>query len=413
MKVIQLCGKDFWGAGRAAYRLHKGLQNAGVESVMWVGAKRSNDDSVRNMQAGFFAKKLTKVYVHLEKIYIRMFGGRARDMFSAGKPAHNFIKQIKKEAPDIVHIHWINRGFINLQALKKLNIPVVISLHDMWWFTGGCHYDEYCGRYQEKCGKCPVISSNHEQDLSYKLLQHKNKVLNSIPNLTFIGLSSWMADSIHNSFIGINKNIRHLPNGIDTDKFAPQDGKKLRTELGLPTNKKLVLFAAVDALSEIRKGYSYISNALEYLTSDFELVIIGEKSNDDTVSGLKAHFIGEVTDDSLLVKYFSVADVTVVPSLQENLSNLIMESLSCATPVVSFAIGGNGDMVKHKQTGYLAKECNVEDLAKGIEYCCNVNNNESLSANAREFILNHFNIADVTNKYVELYRSVQDVKLNA
>ncbi len=409
MKVLQLCGKDFWGAGRAAFRLHKGLQKVDVESVMWVGAKRSKNKSVIKINTGCCNKIQTKVFVKLEKWIIRLRGGRNREMFSLGSPACNLKKRIEAEKPDVVHIHWINRGFMNLNTLKGLDIPVVISLHDMWWYTGGCHYDEYCGRYKVQCGNCPVLHSKRSNDLSKAHHNRKKKVISNMKNITFVGLSNWMTSCVKESSIGKAANIVSLPNGINTRKFAPENKVSVREELGLPMFKNLILFAAVDALSETRKGYAYISNALNYLTPHYEVVIIGEKSDQKEVGGLKAHFIGEVKENKRLVKYMSAVDVAVVPSLQENLSNLIMECMSCGVPVTAFKIGGNEDMIKHKENGYLALPESAEDLAKGIEFCCNGNMKESLSKNARKHIKDNFNIKDVANKYKEFYQSVCNI----
>ncbi|WP_075589780.1 glycosyltransferase [Labilibacter marinus] len=407
MKVLQLCGKDFFGAGRAAYRLHKGLLNAGVDSVMWVGAKRTKDDTVIDIQKSNYKKKLTKVYVNLEKLIIKGSAGGATEMFSLGYPAHGIRKKIEHEKPDLIHIHWINRGFFNLRDLQKLNIPIVISLHDMWWYTGGCHYDEECGAYVRGCESCPVLKKDAQQGLSYRQLRAKKGILQTTKHLTFIGLSAWMKDCVSESLIGKEHQVVGLPNGIDTNKFKPLHKDECREKLGLPKNKKLIMFAAVDVLSESRKGYRYISEALKKLNNDkYELVVIGEKSQETTIGGLKTYFLGEINDDQLMIEYMSSVDVAVVPSLQENLSNLIMESLSCGTPVVAFKIGGNGDMIQHQKNGYLAEDKNVTDLAKGIEYCTIDEYQEALSNSARQNVLDHFNIRDIAPKYIDLYQSI-------
>ncbi len=406
MKVLHLCGKDFWGAGRAAYRLHKGLLEAGVDSKMWVGAKRTDDDTVVDIQAGKWNKKLTKVYLNLEKVIIKLKAKGTKEMFSLGKPAHSVRSLIKKEKPDIIHLHWINRGFMQLKDLKNLNIPVVISLHDMWWFTGGCHYDEECSLYTRACGNCPVLVRDGEIGLSFRHLAFKREVLKSVDKLTLVGLSNWMKESAQCSLIGSDQRVINLPNGLNVDNFAPQDKFKSREKLGLPKDKKLIMFAAVDALSESRKGYQYISKALSSLNDQYEVIVIGEKSSAKEVSGLKAYFPGEIKDDQLMVDYMSAADVAVVPSLQENLSNMILESLSCGTPVVAFNVGGNGDMIVHQQNGYLAQLRDTKDLADGLVYCCDESRNEDLSAKARERVLNKFDIRKVALQYKEEYENI-------
>ncbi|GAF03662.1 glycosyltransferase [Saccharicrinis fermentans] len=407
MKVLQLCGKDFFGAGRAAYRLHKGLLQCGIESKMWVGAKRTLDETVTDIHREKWKKKLTKVYVNLEKIAIKSSAGGYKEMFSLGHPAHSIRRRIKKEKPDIIHLHWINRGYMDLLHLKNIKIPIVISLHDMWWFTGGCHYDVMCGRYTVGCGNCPLLNNDGEFGLSFRHLCQKQEVLYSIPNVTLVGLSGWMRDCAAQSLIGRKAQTVQLPNGIDVDHFTPLDKQLCREKLNLPLDKKLILFAAVDVLSESRKGYAYISEALALLNADeYELVVIGEKCSYDRIGGLKARFLGEINDDQCMIEYMSAVDVTVVPSLQENLSNLIMESMACATPVVAFQVGGNSDMIQHRTNGYLAAYRDVVDLSEGIKYCAETTTNSHLSSNARKYIMDHFSIHDIAKKYAQLYESI-------
>lgn len=407
MKILQLCGKDFFGAGRAAYRLHQGLRKAGVECEMWVGAKRTDDATVFDIYPGGLNKRWTKIYVRLEKIKIKLFAGGSKNMFSLGSPGHSIRKKIEKTKPDLIHLHWTNRGFMDLNELEGIGIPVVISLHDMWWFTGGCHYDEGCGRYVKACGQCPILKNDGENGLSTKHLQAKKEVLATVDNLTFVGLSTWMRDCVAKSVIAQGHQVVNLPNGIDTEQFAPLNALECRKKLGLPMDKKLILFAAVGVLSEPRKGYRYISQALSQCNpNEYELVVIGEKSTEDSVGGLKTHFLGEINDDALLIEYMSAVDVSVVPSLQENLSNLIMESLACATPVVAFEIGGNADMISHRKNGYLAKDRDVDDLARGIKFCCDAEQNKQLSQWARQTVKSKFDIGDVSKQYIELYETV-------
>ena len=122
----------------------------------------------------------------------------------------------------------------------------------------------------------------------------------------------------------------------------------------------------------------------------------------------KTHYVGRLSDDVSLVTLYSAVDVMVVPSLQENLSNAIMESLSCATPVVAFDVGGNSDMIEHKKTGYLAKPFEPQDLANGIEWILNLEDMEykKLCQNAREKVLKEFDSRVVARKYIELYEEL-------
>ena len=113
-----------------------------------------------------------------------------------------------------------------------------------------------------------------------------------------------------------------------------------------------------------------------------------------------------INDDFHLKCVYNAADVCIVPSLSENLSNTIMESLSCGTPVVGFDIGGNSDMIEYKKNGYLATERDSEDLAKGIEWCLAHNADGAMSKNAREKVMNNYTIEIVSEQYKKLYESL-------
>jgi len=176
----------------------------------------------------------------------------------------------------------------------------------------------------------------------------------------------------------------------------------------LSKDKKLVLFGAVSATSDPRKGFKELSEALRKLKlRDIELVVFGSsKPKDAPDFGFNTHYLGHLHDDVSLVTLYNAVDVTVVPSLQENLSNTIMESLSCGTPVVAFNIGGNSDMIEHKINGYLAKPYDTDDLAKGIEWILSSPNYNELCENARNKVLREFDSKVVVKKYIELYDKI-------
>lgn len=405
MKILTVTGKDFFGAGRAALRLHKGLCQKGVEARMYVGDKKSDDDTVVDIFPSYWQKQFIKLYRNLEDRLLKGYPNRHKGLFSSARYGMNPLRAIHKYQPDLVHFHWINRGLVKLDNLKKIKVPVVISLHDMWTFTGGCHYTGTCEAFKDGCGQCTFLSSGVVEDLSRDNYLKKTQVFNAVDNLTVIGLSKWMADEAKSSPLLNNARVVNLPNGIDIDKFSPKDNRDFKEKQGLSLDKKIVLFGAVAALDEPRKGFSYLKQALSLLDSnEYELVIIGgDKSFQQ--EGFKVHNLGNINDDELMIGFLSAADVVVVPSIQENLSNVIMESLACATPVVAFDIGGNGDMIKHQQNGYLSS-LSSDELAEGIMWCASEENNAKLSEAARNYVVDNFDIAKVSQQYIALYDDI-------
>lgn len=410
MKVLIVSTSDInGGAARASYRLHHALLKEGVDSQMLVQTKTSDDYTVIANDRNFFQKALAKLRPYLDAIPIQFYKNRTKTLFSpASIPSLGLVERINALNPDVVHLHWINGGLLRIEELAKIHAPIVWSLHDMWAFTGGCHYDENCAGYKQRCGNCKVLASIKESDLSRRIHNRKAKVFENIESLTAIALSQWMAKCAKESLLFSNKRVVCLPNPIDTTAFSPFDKLQARELLNLPLNKKLILFGAIEAFSDPRKGFKELNEALSLLEhDDVELVVFGSSRPKGSLGfEHQSYYLGHLHDDVSLRLLYSSADVMVIPSLQENLSNAIMECLACGTLVVSFDVGGNGDMIDHKKNGYLARPFDTADLAKGIEWVLNTSNDDELSNNARNKVLNEFDSAVVANRYIELYTSV-------
>lgn len=405
--IVNFADKE-GGAARAAYRLHKALLRSDVDSQMLVDIKLSDDCSVIG-QGSNIGKGISLLRRVLDGLPVNLYKSRSETSFSPNlAPFSGLVKRINALNPDIVHLHWVNKAMLSISDIAAIKAPIVWSLHDMWAFTGGCHNDESCGAYERACGKCKVLDSVKPNDLSRKVFKKKLAAYAKHQNLTVVGLSQWLAECASKSILFKNNKVVCLPNPIDASVYLPLDKRIAREILGLPINKKLILFGAMSAISDPNKGYKELCEALFQLKrQDIELVVFGS-SQPKTSAGFKfnTHYLGQLHDDVTLRALYSAADVMVVPSRQENLSNAIMESLACGTPVVGFDIGGNGDMIEHQKNGYLAKPFDTADLTAGIEWVLNAPNYEELSVNARNKVLNEFDSEIVAKQYIELYRSV-------
>ena len=409
MKILIVNASDIHGgAAKAAYRLHKALLENNIESQMLVLDKSSNDPTV--LKVTKLQKIKRKIRLLLDKVPIKFYKNKTKTLFSpAWLPFDKVTKKINEINPDIVHLHWICGSMMSIEDIAHINAPIVWSLHDMWPFTGGCHYDEECGKYKENCGNCKVLRSTNEEDLSRKVFLRKQKIFNQKKDMYIVGLSQWLYDCSKTSALFKDKQHINLPNPIDTKIFKPIDKEKARELWNLPQNKKLVLFGAMNATSDPRKGYKELIEAMQKLekNSKIEFVVFGSnRPQNATDFGFKAHYLGSLTDDVSLVTLYNAVDVMVVPSLQENLSNVIMESLSCGTPVIAFNIGGNKDMIEHKQNGYLAQPFDTSDLKDGIEWTLNNPNYKKFCHNAREKIIKEFDSKIITTQYIKLYDKV-------
>jgi len=416
MKILIVNTYDILGgAARAAYRLHRSLLSAGIDSKMLVQTKKSDDYTVIPVYGGNkIGKAFSLIRPILDRIPLKFYKNRIKTPFSpAWLPFSKVIEKINEMNPDIVHLHWIAGGMIKIEDLAKINKPIVWTLHDNWAFTGGCHIKWNCEKYTDFCGACPVLGSDKEYDLSKKVWIRKNKVFKKI-NMVIVSPSKWLYDCSKKSSLLKNKRHKVMPNPIDVDLFKPVDKSISRKIWNLPQNKKLIAFGAVSATSDINKGFKELSEALYKIADkkNIELVVFGSSEPKNPPDfGFKTHYLGHLHDDVSLVTLYSAVDVVVVPSLQENLSNTIMESLACGTPVVAFNVGGNSDMIEHLKNGYLAKPFDTDDLKNGIEWVLNTVKYDELCKNAREKVLREFDSKIVAKKHIELYKELLENRL--
>lgn len=412
MKILHCNTFDIYGgASRAAYRLHKGLQAHSVDSQMLVQNKRGDDWSVvapvSNIEKG--VALLRPVFDALPLIF---YPEKSPDEFSVSMLPGHSVSNINTINPDIIHLHWIGRGFLRIEDLPKLPVPIVWTFHDMWAFTGGCHIDRGCGRYQNECGACPQLGSKKKNDLSHRILKRKKRAWREL-NLSIITPSAWMADCAEKSSLFENKKIRIIPNGLNLQDYKPTPKDQARELWNLPQDKKLILCGAMNLSVDSNKGSHLIKEAIQFLEknpihSAIELVLFGSnKPPNYPEVNLKTHHIGRLHDDISLASLYSASDVFVCPSLQENLPNMVAESLACGTPVVAFNTGGLPDMIAHKDNGYLADCYQPEDLARGIQWVLEDEvQHKKLCAASRKKAEKDYDILKVSAQYQDLYNNL-------
>jgi len=314
--------------------------------------------------------------------------------------------------PDVVHLFWVNSSFMKVETLRQFKKPIIWTLHDMWPFTGGCHYDDECGRFRQSCGLCPILGSASNHDLSRQIWERKQQSWRDVP-IVVIATSHWLAEIAKASTLFKDKRIEVIPNGLDTAKYKPFDKRAAREVYGLPQDKNLILFSAMGVTLDKRKGSHLLYPALKKIAQAgwgerTELVVIGATTPANPPDlGMKVHYMGQLHDEISQILLYSAADATVAPSTQENLSNTVMESLSCGTPVVAFNIGGMPDMIDHQSSGYLARAFEPDDLAAGIVWVLEDKvRHEVISRQARKTVEERYAIEAIAHRYLALYQDV-------
>ena len=412
MKISILSTSDKrGGAYAAAYRLHQGLNRIGLNSTMLVQLKESDDYNVIG-SSNKIEKGLSIIKPTLDILPSQIFSRKVKTLYSIQWLPNNIKKKLMDISPDIINLHWVCGGFVPIESLNKFNQPIVWTLHDMWGFTGGCHYSGDCKGYLKSCGACPQLGSNHQWDLSRWTWKRKISAWKNL-DLTIVTPSQWLADCARHSSLFHDLPIEVIPNGLNMKLYKPIDKQLARDLLNLPQDKQLILFGATSSTSDHRKGFHFLLPALEKLgqlpkSGNIELVIFGasEQKNSPNLN-FKVNYLGNLNDDMSVVMAYSASDVFVAPSVEDNLPNTVMESISCGTPTVAFKIGGIPEMIEHQQNGYLAKPFDVNDLANGIHWVLDCKDRYKKLCNySRENAVKKFSIEIIAQKYSDLYQKI-------
>lgn len=405
IRVLQMWKSDYLGGGGGAIamnRLHMGLKTAGIDSkILCIRKTTDSPDSIRYNPNRFIKKIENGLERPIAKLGLHDIH-RLDSLLIRFHPAY--------QKADVIHIHGTH-GFLNYLALPLLSMgkPMVYTLHDMWPYTGHCGFSYDCERWQTGCGKCPYPENHPAVQKDNTRIEWKLKDwVYRLSNLRCVTLSKMKTQEASKSILN-RFPIYQIPNGLDVDVYYPLDSEQSRRKLGLPLNKRVLMFAAL-SLDQPRKGGDLLIKALqnlpESLKSDTILITIG---HGDSLIGEKAGIqiinLGFIRDDHRKAAVYSAADVFVSPSRGETLPLVLQESAACGTPMVSFDVGGVRDILHHGSTGYLAQPESAEDLCKGIEALLGDTLLLSqMSRNARDAILKEFTLEKQVKRYIRLYQ---------
>jgi len=415
LRVLHLATLDCGGAGIAAYRLHQGLRRIGVNSIMRVLHKSTNDPSVSwiygiqgsgtTQQAGSLWPQLLSQWGET----LQRFPDRSRSLcfFSTPDAIVSLEQQVK--GFDIINLHWV-AGLVDIQKMPELFVGKKLfwTLHDMNPFTGGCHYAQDCTRYQTGCHDCPQLGPGPE-DIVRNIWNLKNESYRKL-DLTIVTPSKWLGKCSRNSALLGRFPHQVIPYGLDLDDYAPLDRSEARQQLGLPSHARIVLFGA-SAIADYRKGFDLFLDAIEHLAKLLEgaeiiLMAFGQSEGISRFSTpYKWHHLGHLNTSSELSAAYSAADVFVIPTREDNLPNTVLESLACGTPVVGFDLGGLPDMVVHRETGYLAPFPDVEEMARGIDWITRKDAG-FFKETCRERALEKYALNIQAEQYLSIYRAM-------
>lgn len=297
----------------------------------------------------------------------------------------------------------------------KLGKPVVWTFHDMWAFTGGCHYSAGCEGYQQDCYSCPQLQKDFYK-LPYHLLQDKIELFSNL-NLVIVTPSQWLTECVKKSQLFRHHRVETIPYSLDKNIFFPREKPEAKEKLNINPDSFILLIGAMTG-NEKRKGFFSLVTSLKILKKDpminslihngtIKITCFGEPS--DALKELEIEIInwGNIQKDQDLSLIYSAADIFILPSLEDNFPNTMLEAMSCATPVISFAVGGMIDLIKDNINGVLIPAYNLDLMAtKIIELINNPEKCRMMGMNARKEIETNYSLTIQAEKYSNLYEDL-------
>ncbi|ABD06249.1 Glycosyl transferase, group 1 [Rhodopseudomonas palustris HaA2] len=414
LSVVHLAQSDSeGGANKAAYRIHKNLQTLGLRSTFHVGRKLRDDPSVVPAHWPGVGRLGSDVVAYLNARTLRSYPHRLGTPFSPSCLRYGHLDRGLIAGADVVCAHWIAGAFLNFGQLKGIAAPLVWRLSDIWPFSGGCHYPGGCSGFERACGGCPQLGSTEEHDLSRRGLRAREAAYGDL-DLTIVAPSRWIAGLAGRSSLFGGRRIEHIPTGVDLQVFRPRDRLAARHTIGLPESGTIVLFGALSATDDPRKGYAHLLRTIENLAAagrrDLSLVVFGGATQGaaTSIAGYPVHHLGSIGSEERLAEIYSAADVLIAPFLEDNLPNVVLEAVACGTPVAAFAAGGIPDAIDHQVNGYLASTGDDAELARGVASLLDRPDAAHVRSAARRLAETRFDLLDCARRYIALFEELAE-----
>lgn len=418
MKIVQVNTRDIrGGAARAAYRLHQALRQVGEESQMLVRWQTILDPTVlaltdQDLEVAFDAPEWQAIQRHIS----RNLTEQAKTLFTLPYPGVDLSAVEAIAQADIIHLHWVSHLIspTSLRSLLDLGKPVVWTLHDMWPFTGGCHYASGCTGYEQSCEPCPQLRDD-PYGLPQAVLQDRIELLANYHNLTIVTPSHWLAGVARQSRLFGDRRIEVIPNPIETEIFQPLAKASAKKRLGIPPNAfTFVAQSSVESRKEFPQLIAAIRRALR--TPRFRkladagrihFIFFGSQSQPLDAPDIPFTHLGWSNKTRQLVTLYSAGDAFILPSLEDNLPNVMLESISCGTPLIAFDVGGMPDVIQPNKTGWLAPVGDFETLAQLLVDCAlNPEDCRALQPLCRHEAEAHYSMEVIAQRFLALYREL-------
>jgi acetyltransferase-like isoleucine patch superfamily enzyme/glycosyltransferase involved in cell wall biosynthesis len=417
VKVVHLSRFDS-GSGPAsvASSLHREMRRLGHDSTLFVAERRSmaEDPTVRLFRPAQdvmsrLRRRSMERRIALDFARYRSTRPSGLEAFSDDRATMGADVLSQMPSCDVVHVHAMHR-FVDLQtfyAVVPPRTPVVRTLHDMSFFTGGCHLDGGCGKYTEACGACPQLGSRDDHDLSRQIWQRKAAALEDVDprRLHLVAPSEWLAQEAMRSRLAGRFPISVIPHGVDTDVFAPRDRRLAREVLGIPQEASVVVFVS-EPITRPVKRLGLLARVLEAVTDVPGLLLISAGSGRPPATLSVPHLpLGHIHDARLLCLVYNAADVFVNTSSQETFLLAALEAMACGIPVIAFPVGGVPELVRPGETGLLPAREDIGAMSTAVrDLLLDASGRAEMAARCRHAVLERYRLGLQVERHVEIYQ---------
>ncbi|MDD2456439.1 MAG: glycosyltransferase [Kiritimatiellae bacterium] len=405
MKIVQVNQQDIGGGGFiAAFRLHRAFRDIGHESRLVVISKLTDDpDVIPLVRPNFLAKAIWRALDNANSSMVRRY---------RGKPCYGWVAHdvptwapyvINRLTPDAINLNFFN-CMLSARQVASLKAPCFWSFHDMHPFTGGCHYTRICDRYLDKCGSCPELASDDTEDISNRGHTQRKQIWNS--GIVGVTQSVWLTELARSSTLCQNRRIERIPMGVPLDIFHPSRRHAARHKFRFQDEKFYVL-AGASSNANALKGIGFVEEAADLLAAQFSdrLVFVTFGSHPSKIQNVEVLHLGYLKTDAELADIYSACDLYVLPTLLDNLPQMLMESIACGTPAITFDIGGCPDIIADGVNGTVVREHSVDAVATSIERFATMPQDQIVAFRdrSRSVAAEKFDILDCARKYIELF----------
>lgn len=389
MNILQVSTWDnVGGAGKAAFRLNEALNNSGLDSKLLCTHKTTNDRSVIGPES-WLAKKLSLVKIAIDNLPSRLDPQKTFFNSYSWFPG-DISDKINSFNPDLVHLHWVGGGFLRPESLMKIKAPIVWTLHDQWPLLGTSHYQLDSAPYSD-----PNTNNFY---FNRSLYERKKSAFNKV-KINTVSPSKWLYNQVLVNNVNINGIHKNIPNCINTHKFNPGKSKNNNANFTM-------LYLAMNADRDIVKGYDLLLKSLEYVKLKATLNIIGVRNaQNQKINNVSINFIPTIHGESEIIDHYRNSNLTILPSLMENLPYAALESIACGTPVLGFDVGGISDVVINNKTGFLIRPFNLKAFGRKIDNIINSDLNR-ISIKAHKYAKENFSYQVISKKHIEFYDEI-------